>query len=278
MTTEWVEIRVCGVSEDARDAVVRALVQAGAAGVQELSGDLVTHLGDTADRVALDATVTAASAGARVEYTPAGPCNWAQAWPIRVGVNHVGRIAVAPPWLAAGTATAEIAILIEPAMAFGTGEHETTRGVLQLMQHVIRPGDLVADLGTGSAVLAIAAARLGAARVAAIELDHDAIGNAEENVARNYAQDAVHVIEGDASVLLPLLAPVRVILANIVSSVLLDLSAPMHAALTPDGQAILSGMLATEREALRHEFERGRWAIGAELVEGDWWSCVVAPR
>lgn len=278
MTTEWVEIRVCGVSEDARDAVVRALVQAGAAGVQELSGDLVTYLGDTADRVALDATVTAASAGARVEYTPAGPCNWAQAWPIGVGVNHVGRIAVAPPWLAAGTATAEIAILIEPAMAFGTGEHETTRGVLQLMQHVIRPGDLVADLGTGSAVLAIAAARLGAARVAAIELDHDAIGNAEENVARNYAQDAVHVIEGDASVLLPLLAPVRVILANIVSSVLLDLSAPMHAALTPDGQAILSGMLATEREALRHEFERGRWAIGAELVEGDWWSCVVAPR
>jgi len=278
VTTAWLEIRVCGASQNDRDAVVRALVQAGAAGVQEVDDELVTHLGYDADRAALDAAVTSASAGARVQYTPAGGCDWARAWPVRVGVNHVGRIAVAPPWLAAGTATAEIAILIDPAMAFGTGEHETTRGVLQLMQHVIRPGDFVADLGTGSAVLAIAAARLGAARVAAIELDHDAIGNAEENVARNHAQDAVHVIEGDAGTLLPLLAPVRVILANIISSVLLDLSAGMLAALTPDGEAILSGMLATEREPLRHELECGGWRIGAERVEGDWWSCVLSPR
>ena len=64
-------------------------------------------------------------------------------------------------------------------MAFGTGEHATTRGVVRLMQAVIRPGDRVADLGSGSAVLAIAAAKLGAPYVAAIELDHDAIENAE---------------------------------------------------------------------------------------------------
>ena len=74
-------------------------------------------------------------------------------------------------------------------MAFGTGEHATTRGVMRLMQDVIRAGDIVADLGAGSAVLAIAAAKLGAARVAAIELDPDAIGNAEENVARNGVAD-----------------------------------------------------------------------------------------
>jgi len=69
-----------------------------------------------------------------------------------------------------------------------------------------------------------------------------------------------------------------VILANIISSVLLDLAAAMRAALTADGQAILSGMLATEREELRRELARRRWKMGAELVEGDWWSCVVSPR
>ncbi|HEX5408611.1 MAG TPA: 50S ribosomal protein L11 methyltransferase [Gemmatimonadaceae bacterium] len=278
MTTSWVEVRVCGIAESGRDAVVRALVQAGAAGVQDVNGELVTHLEDSANRAALDAAVTSASAGAQVRYTTADASDWARAWPVRVGVNRVGRIAVAPPWLAAGTASAEIAILIDPAMAFGTGEHETTRGVLHLMQAVIRQGDFVADLGTGSAVLAIAAARLGAGRVAAIDLDHDAIGNAEENVARNHAEDRVRVIEGDAGMLLPLLAPVRVILANIISSVLLDLAAAMRAALTADGQAILSGMLASERQDVRRELERRRWEMGAELVEGDWWSCVVSPR
>jgi ribosomal protein L11 methylase PrmA len=80
--------------------------------------------------------------------------------------------------------------VIDPGMAFGTGDHPTTRGVVRLMQGAVRPGDLVADLGAGSAVLSIAAIKLGAARAAAIEFDPDAIGNAEENVARNGAPGA----------------------------------------------------------------------------------------
>ena len=107
---------------------------------------------------------------------------------------------------------------------------------------MVRSGDRVADLGTGSAVLAIAAAKLGASRVAAIELDHDAIGNAEENVKRNGVSDRVTIIEGDASLLLPLVAPLRVITANIISSVLSQMLPAIAAALSPDGQAILSGI------------------------------------
>src|SRR6185312_7241181 len=116
------------------------------------------------------------------------------------------------------------------------------------MQSVIRGGERVADLGAGSAVLSIAAAKLGAAHVAAIEIDPDAIGNAEENVRCNGVADQVRVIEGDAATLLPLVAPVQVVLANIISSVLTELLPAISLALADEGCAILSGILVAERE------------------------------
>jgi len=160
-------------------------------------------------------------------------------------------------------------------MAFGTGDHPTTRGVLRLMQSVIHAGDVVADLGAGSAVLAIAAAKLGATRVAAVEMDADAISNAEENVARNGVADRVKVIEGDAALFLPLLAPVRVVLANIISSVLLELLPAIGRSLTPDGVAILSGILDEEREKMLTRFAAGGWRVIQEDAEGPWWSVAI---
>ena len=167
-------------------------------------------------------------------------------------------------------------VVIEPEMAFGTGEHETTRGVVRLLPDLIRPGDRVADLGAGSAVLAIAAAKLGAASVAAIEIDHDAIANAEENVSRNGVAERVTVIEGDAAVLLPLVAPLRVVLANILSSVLLELLPSIRDALTADGEAILSGILLDERDTMLAALTRGGWRVVVEDVEGAWWTARVA--
>jgi ribosomal protein L11 methyltransferase len=274
----WVEVRVSGAAIDAHDAVIAALVSSGAPGVQELQQELLTHVPADTDFAALTRAVEAVSPGAAVVHTPVGEIDWAARWPTQVRAQRVGRVAVAPPWLAEEIADAELPIVIEPAMAFGTGEHETTRGVLQLMQGVIRPGDRVADLGTGSAVLAIAAAKLGAARVAAIELDPDAIGNAEENVAANGVADRVTVIEGDAAVLLPLVSPVRVILANIISSVLLQLAPAMRDALAPDGRVLLSGILTSERAAMLEALGAAGWALESDYTEGDWWSGVIARR
>ena len=139
-------------------------------------------------------------------------------------------------------------------------------------------GDRVADLGAGSAVLAIAAAKLGAAHIAAIEIDHDAIGNAEENVARNGVADRVTVIEGDATTLLPLVAPVRVITANIISSVLLQLLPSIADALSENGEAILSGILVAEREQMIEALEAGGWIVKAEDHEDAWWSATIGRR
>jgi ribosomal protein L11 methyltransferase len=274
----WLEVRVRCDESPHRTAIVSALVAAGAAGAQELADGLLTHLPHDARLDGVEAAVRAAGDGATVSYTAVGEIDWASRWPTRVGVQRVGQIAVAPPWLASDIADAEVQVVIEPATAFGTGEHETTRGILQLMQDVVRAGDVVADLGAGSAVLSIAAAKLGASRVAAVEIDAEAIGNAEENVARNGVGEAVAVIVGDAAVLLPLLAPVRVIFANIISSVILELARTMRDALSVDGRAIISGILVAERDMVVDSLVSSGWKVESELSEGDWWSAVIAKR
>jgi ribosomal protein L11 methyltransferase len=144
------------------------------------------------------------------------------------------------------------------------------------MQRAVRAGDRVADLGAGSAVLSIAAVRLGAAHVAAIELDPDAIANAQENAERNGVADRVVVIQGDAGVLLQLVAPVRLILANIISSVLEPLLPAMEAALDVGGRVILSGILQEEETAMRSALVRGGWVVVEDDREDIWWSATVA--
>src|SRR6185503_17955519 len=163
-------------------------------------------------------------------------------------------------------------VVIDPGMAFGTGDHASTLGVLRLMQRVLEPGIVVADLGAGSAVLSIAAARLGASRVFAIELDGDALGNAQENIDRNGVSDVVHLFEGDAEVLLPLVAPVDLIVANIISSVLVELLPLMARALPPGGFAVLGGMLHDEEPAILDIVAADGWRVVESDTEEDWWS------
>jgi len=270
---EWVTVSVWPGAQP--EAVLTALFEAGAQGVQEIGDAFVTHVETQSAADALRDAATNASADARVEMRPLPNIDWSEAWKHSINAQTLGALTVAPPWLASGLDPAR-SIIIEPAMAFGTGEHATTRGVIRLMQSVVRAGDHVADLGSGSAVLAIAAAKLGATHVAAIELDPDAIGNAEENVERNGVGDAVKVIEGDAASLLPLVAPVRVILANIISSVLVELLPSMSMALADDGQMILSGILFSEREGMMRELADSGWRVIAEDHEEMWWSATVA--
>lgn len=271
----WLSVRV-SPGED-RDAAVAALFEAGAQGVQEAGTDFLTIFPGDTDADAIRHRVLAAAPGATVETSLMPAVDWSVEWRKGIRAHTLGALVVSPPWLAHEHDPART-IVIDPAMAFGTGEHATTRGVLRLLPSVIREGDRVADLGSGSAVLAIAAAKLGAARVAAIELDPEAIGNAEENVARNGVADRVTVIEGDAALLLPLVAPVRLVLANIISSVLVELLPAIGDALEADGHAILSGILQEESADLVDVLAGSGWRVLAEDREDIWWSAVVTRR
>jgi ribosomal protein L11 methyltransferase len=269
----WMTLRILPGSRG--DDVLAALFHAGVQAVQEIDGGFITSVQGGRFANDLKAAVIRASADAQVELTPLPDVDWAKEWKKSVRAHDLGALTVTPPWLAAGLDPART-IVIDPAMAFGTGEHQTTRGVLRLLQGVIRPGDRVADLGAGSAVLAIGAVKLGAASVAAIELDHDAIENAEENVRRNGVADRVTVIEGDAALLLPLVAPVRVITANIIAPVLVEMLPAIAAALAPDGEAILSGILVAERDEMLEVIARGGWTVRNEDAEDAWWSVLIA--
>ncbi|HZE09624.1 MAG TPA: 50S ribosomal protein L11 methyltransferase [Gemmatimonadaceae bacterium] len=270
----WIALRITPDSN--RDGVIAALFEAGSQGVQEDGVALVTHFPPLTRIDDVRASVVTADPGAHIAISEAPDVDYSK-WRAAVSAHAVGKLVVAPPWLA-GEFDRAITIIVDPAMAFGTGDHPTTRGVIRLMQGVVRRGDVVADLGAGSAVLSIAAARLGAARVAAVELDHDSISNAEENVAANDVGDRVEIIEGDATIILPLLAPVRVVLANIVSSVLIEMLPMIRGALSSAGQAILAGILVDERPLMIDTLETNDWTIEREDTEDAWWSVQIAPR
>ena len=265
----WTAVRVDGISQ--REAVARALFEAGSQGVHEDGTSLVTHYPPEFDVTRVRAAIAAADRSARVTVSNAPVMDWSQ-WRAAVRAHRLGKLSIVPPWLADPADPAQV--VIDPAMAFGTGEHATTRGVVRLMQRLPHMPPTVADLGAGSAVLAICAARLGATKVVAIELDPDAIGNAGENVKVNGVDGVVHVIEGDAAVLLPLIAPVGLVLANIISSVLLELLPLMHHSLPHRGFAILSGILVEEKEKMLDALA-GDWSVLSTDTEEGWWSVLI---
>lgn len=276
-TERWISVRVQpdAASATAREACLAALFAVGAQGVHEDGLALVTHFPPGTDLEAVHLALTEADEQVVIETAPVPDIDWSEAWKSRITAHTLGSLTVTPPWLAEGRDPATT-IVINPGMAFGTGEHATTRGVVRLLPAQLTPNATVADLGAGSAVLAIAAAKLGAARVYAIELDSDAIPDAEANVARNGVADRVHVFEGDAAAFLPLIAPVQLILANIISSVLIELLPLMAMGLAENGTAILSGILREERETMLGVLAAHGWRVLEEDAEEIWWSVSIA--
>ncbi|HEX6575409.1 MAG TPA: 50S ribosomal protein L11 methyltransferase [Gemmatimonadaceae bacterium] len=266
----WLAVRVEPSAD--RQSVIDALFAAGSQGIQEAGNAIVTHFPPGTDATSIERAIHEVDPDSMVSVELAPAADWSE-WRASVGEHRLGRVTITPPWIEGSDDS--IRIVIDPAMAFGTGEHATTRGVIRLMQKLERVPEKVADLGSGSAVLAVCAAKLGARNVAAVELDPDAIGNAEENIEVNNVTDAVHVIQGDASLLMPLIAPVDLILANIISSVLIELLPVMAESLSPGGYAILSGILAEEREMMLGVLLAGGWVTVDEDLEENWWSVMI---
>jgi len=268
----WYSLRVESAAH--REEAMAALFAAGAQGVQEVGSALATSFPDESGARAAMEAVKAVDPVAMCDIEATAPVDWSVAWRDHAKLVTLGSLVIAPPWLSEGLDPRR-SIVIDPGMAFGTGDHASTRGAVMLLQEVMRPGATVADLGSGSAVLSIAAAKLGASRVWAIELDPEAQGNAEENVARNDVAGVVHLLEGEAGVLLPIVAPIDVITVNIISSVILELLPSMAEALNPGGFAVLAGILDQEKDEMVDFLRRTGWTLRNTYVEEEWWSALV---
>jgi ribosomal protein L11 methyltransferase len=197
--------------------------------------------------------------------------DWARRSQASLTAVRVGRIVVAPPWQAApaGMRDADIVIVIDPSMGFGTGHHATTRLCLELLQRNDVRGKRAIDVGTGSGVLALAAWALGASSVAALDNDADALQNARENIERNRAAGSIEVLEvGLATVML---TPADIVLANLTGAVLQSHASALKRLLADDGVLIVSGFSGEEVEEVARAFS----AKPLEIVrEGEWAAAV----
>ena len=123
--------------------------------------------------------------------------DWAEAWKAHYAVSHVGRqTVIVPRWMEYQGTPGEVIVVLDPGMAFGTGTHPTTRLCLTALEDLASPGMEVLDLGTGSGILAISAAKQGAAAVLALDVDEIAVAAAQENVAANQVGSTVQVKAG----------------------------------------------------------------------------------
>jgi ribosomal protein L11 methyltransferase len=199
--------------------------------------------------------------------------DWANAWKAHYTVQRIGeRVVIVPSWLDYTPETGDIVLNLDPGMAFGTGLHPTTQLCLRLLETHMHPSIRVLDVGTGSGILAIAAAKMGAATVDAIDNDPIAVQAAQENVDRNQCGDRVQVMDGSLGTGQQVdSAPgYHIVVANLISHVLLGLAENLAAAMRPDGLLITSGII------LEHEDEvaLALAAAGLHLRErqrvGDW--------
>ena len=178
----------------------------------------------------------------------------------------IGRIIVAPPWVALSPEPSALVVVIQPSMGFGTGHHATTRLCLAALQAIPLTDRVVLDVGTGSGVLAIAADRLGAARAVGIDYDPDAIQSARENLALNPAVTRVRFETADLSAM-PLPAA-DVVTANLTGALLIRSAPALVAAVRTGGTLVLSGLLADERDDVCEAFAAA--ALFWEREEDGW--------
>jgi ribosomal protein L11 methyltransferase len=201
--------------------------------------------------------------------------DWSERWKRGLGPRRVGtRMIVTPTWRRPDARAGDIVLAIDPEMAFGTGEHATTRAALRLLERALIEGASVLDIGTGSGILAIAAARLGAATVDAAEYDAEALPYAEANMLRNGAVPAVrlHHTLVDDHYLTVRRGRYDVIVANVLSSVLRPLLVPLRCALRPGGALVLGGILVAEADAMREAALAAGLQVIEEDVEDEWWT------
>jgi ribosomal protein L11 methyltransferase len=285
MPATWLRVTARSPSDEWSDLLAEGLLACGGMAIEERDGALITYVpvdrdpAEILNRIREELYAVLGVQPAQLEAEEVPEQDWLALWRSGLQPRHIGeRLIVSPTWSEVHAGPHDIVIRIDPQMAFGTGEHASTRGVLMLMQRVIEPGAQLLDVGSGSAILAIAAVLLGAGHVVAAESDEDAQANAAENVARNDVAERVTLLcalVDDAFLRQYGGGAFNGIAANVLSSVLVPLLPAFHQALAVDGWAILSGILVQEADAVRLAAENAGFAIEAEHSEEHWWSVTL---
>jgi ribosomal protein L11 methyltransferase len=248
------------------DFVAADLWDAGTVGIREIeTGSAVTLIAAFETNSARAELLTRfASFGP--EWSALAATDWVaeteRAWPGRA----VGqKLFLAAPWREEPVPDGRIPILHNPGLACGTGEHPCTQLALEALEQLIRGGEHVADIGTGSGILAIAALRLGAQRAYALDIDESAFRAAEENAELNGVR--IDLIAGSADCLRT--GASDIVVANISASVLLAILSELERIARPGGALVLTGFPQAEASLLIDSYPTG------QVLAREEWSCLV---
>ncbi|MFD0958620.1 50S ribosomal protein L11 methyltransferase [Paenibacillus chungangensis] len=214
--------------------------------------------------------------------------DWANAWkqyfkPVKI----TDTLTIKPTWEAYEAADHERIIELDPGMAFGTGTHPTTSLCLRALESVVKGGEVVIDVGTGSGILAIGACKLGAGKVLALDLDPVAVSSATENVSLNGLSDQVEVRlsdllgvlregdrEGTASVT-NIQTPVDLVVANILAEIILLFVEDVYEALKSGGTYIASGIYKNKEQDVEEGLKKAGFHIVEKQRDEDWLAFVA---
>ncbi|MCW1060114.1 MULTISPECIES: 50S ribosomal protein L11 methyltransferase [Streptococcus] len=199
--------------------------------------------------------------------------DWADNWkkyfePARITHD----LTIVPSWTDYEVTTGEKVIKLDPGMAFGTGTHPTTKMSLFALEQVLRNGEIVLDVGTGSGVLSIASSLLGAKEIFAYDLDDVAVRVAQENIALNAGTENIHVAAGD--LLKGVDIEADVIVANILADILVNLTDDAYRLLKDEGYLIMSGIISEKWNLVRESAETAGFFLETHMIQGEWNACV----
>jgi ribosomal protein L11 methyltransferase len=204
----------------------------------------------------------------RLRYRTLSEQDWANAWKQHYDIERAGRIVVRPAWIEYEAREGEVVVSLDPGMAFGTGQHPTTRMCLLAAQDLVRPGGRVLDLGTGSGILAIAAMKLGASECAALDIEEQAVAAARANVRLNGLEGRLHVRLGSLDA-----CPQKefdLVFANINAGTVIRLARDLRDRMRPGGVLLAGGVIAEREAEVRAAIETAGLHVDRVLSEGEW--------
>jgi ribosomal protein L11 methyltransferase len=265
------------VPDESREAIINRLAEMGSSGFLEKEDVICSYFDATVDIAGLcdelsrfkDVLISSGLDPAfSFAYAPLPEKDWNEDWkkdflPINIGKN----LTIMPSWLKKDTT--RIPVIIDPGMVFGTGYHETSQTCLVLIEKIAERSrkENCLDIGTGSGILAIGAARLGFKQVVAVDIDPMAIDAALRNIEENELTNIVMVRGGDIS---SVSGSFDLIVANLLSGILVDIAAKILSRLNPGGTAILSGMLIGQEGDVISAFEKSGLTLSETVIGGKW--------